>query len=262
MNQIEYLDDGFFDIRIGLWPHRWTLREAAELERQCLLAVRKEFPLWKDFLVQGQPRKMVRIDLDNQSEFTETILRLRRTHPRAKYHDIHSADYTADSAPSGIVTSNLFYNPSSERSMMPPWNISKLWMMSFFLVAHGKRPGGDDITLRFLYGIETHDRGFAPMLQLFERLISICNPEFIRFAQKKFDEVMWEADHRIGWLNYFSHPPLVEQVLKHPRARPFHKGVFLQLSDDPADMMDDAFAMAAFEYAQTLAPYWPPLLDG
>jgi hypothetical protein len=262
MTRLESTDDGFYDIRIGLWPRRWTLGEAAELERQCLLAVRNEFPLWQNFLVSGQPKKMAKVDLDNQQDFADTILRLRRTHPRASYYDKYSHDYTLDSAPTGIVTSNIFYNPSSKTSMMPPWDGRKLWMMSFFLIADDRRPGGDDITLRFLYGIEMHERGFAPMLQLFERLIPICSPEFIRFAQKKFDKVMWKADQRIGWLNYFSHPPLVEQVLKHPRARPFHKGAFLQLSDDPADMMDDAFAKAAFDYAQTLAPYWPPSLDG
>jgi hypothetical protein len=262
MTQIESNDDRDCDIYIGLWPHRWTLGEAAELERQCLLAVRNEFPIWQDFLVSGQPKKMAQVDLDNQQEFADTILRLRRTHPRANYHDKLSHSYTLESAPAGIVTSNIFYNPSSKTSMMPPWDGRKLWMISFFLVADDRRPAGQDITFTPLHGIEKQGDGFAPMLRLFEQLVLICSPEFIRFAQKKFDKVMWKADQRIGWLNYFSHPPLVEQVLKHPRARPFHKGAFLQLSDDPADMMDDAFAKAAFDYAQTLAPYWPPSLDG
>lgn len=88
------------------------------------------------------------------------------------------------------------------------------------------------------------------------------DPEYAAFMNVAMRQPFLDTRYRLGWLNYFSHPPLVKQVLKHPRAREFHKGVFLQLSDDPTDMMDEEFANAAFDYAQTLVSYWPPLLNG
>ena len=69
-----------------------------------------------------------------------------------------------------------------------------------------------------------------------------------------FDEVFWEADHRIGWLTYFSQPSLVEHLRDDPRSEPFREGIIVQLSDDPTDMMDDEFVRQGFEFAQSLVP--------
>lgn len=258
MTQYVIHDDSRSELRIGLWPHAWTIGEAADLERQCLLAVREEFPEWCDFIGSGYPKKYAQINLDDRNSFVETILKLRRTHPRGSFHDPDSHGYTEFSIPSlGATISNLFHNPSAKNPIMPPWDGKKLWSMTFYIISSGFRPGGDDITLSFVYGSEKFDDFFGRAARLFEKLIPICEPEFIRFSQLKFDKAFWKANNRIGWLNYFSHPPLVEQLLKHPRARPFFKGALLQLSDDPTDMMREDFIKDAFEYSRTLIPYWP-----
>lgn len=259
MTQSVIHDDSRSDLRIGLWPHAWTIGEAADLERQCLLAVREEFPEWNEFIGSGYPKKYAQFNLDDRNSFVETILKLRRTHPRGRFYDPDSQGYNEFSIPSylGSTTSNVFQNPSPKNPIMPPWDGKKLWSMSFSINNSGMRARGDDVTLQFVYGAEKFNAFFERAARLFEKLIPICEPEFIRFAQLKFDRAFWKASKRIGWLNYFSHPPLVEQLLKHPRARPFFKGAILQLSDDPNDMMCEDFINEAFEYSQTLIPYWP-----
>jgi hypothetical protein len=242
---------------------RRTLGDAARLQREILLAIRRLYPEWHEFLTKGEPRRLVPTQIHDEAQFIALMVKLRRTNWRANFHDELSDTYTEDSVPFLYTSMNSFWMPNPRKPDRPYENKTTAWNARFVL-------GSDEglyerITITPPHAFERRPDGVAPLVKLMEFVIERFDPENATFYNLKFLETFARPPNPIGllgWLNYFSYPLLVEQVLKHPRARPFHKGAFLQLSDDPTDMMDDAFAKAAFDYAQTLAPYWPPLLDG
>jgi hypothetical protein len=239
---------------------RRTLGDAARLQRDILLAIRRIYPEWHEFLTKGEPRRLVTTQIDDEAQFIDLMIKLRRTNWRAKFHDELSETYTENSVPFLFTSMNSFWMPNPRKPERPYEDKAKAWSASFGL---GQCESFyERISIYPPLAIEQRPGSLARLTELMEYAIGRFGPEHAMFTNQSTHQAFLDTPYRIGWLNYFSHPPLVEQVLKHPRARPFHKGVFLQLSDDPADMMDDAFAMAAFEYAQTLAPYSPPLLDG
>jgi hypothetical protein len=243
---------------------RRTLGDAARLQRDVLLAIRRLYPEWHEFLTKGEPRRLVLTQIDDETQFINLMINLRRTNWRAKFHDELSDSYTQESVPFLYTSMNSFWMPDPRKPDRPYENKAFAWSASFNL---GSGEGMyERISIDPPKAVEQRPHGGSNMIELMKYTIARFDSSDAIFYNRKFNEIFRNPPTRmsywLGWLNYFSHPPLVEQILKHPRGRPFHKGAFLQLSDDPADMMDDAFAKAAFDYAQTLAPYWPPLLSG
>lgn len=249
----------FPKLRIRIPSHRRTLGDAARLERDVLLILRDVFPEASEWIATGEPRKPVAIALGDEAAFIDTIVKLRRTGPRADFRDEASRFYTPDSVPHLYTTKNGYYTPSPRRPLSPHPDESISWSARFSL---GRAEAFyEQVEIFFPFAIG-ESRGEAVRVEmLFERLVQRTDPEDARYAIVNFDKPFWETNHRIGWLTYLSQPSLVEHLRADPRARPFHRGLILKLSDDPADMMDDNFVSRSFEFAQKLVPYWPAQLD-
>lgn len=245
-------------LRIRIPSHRRTLGDAARLERDVLLILRDVFPEADEWIGTGQKHKPVAIDFDNEAAFIETIVKLRQCSPRSDFPDPESLFYTAESIPNLLTTQNGYYTPNPRKPLRPHPDESVSWSVSFAL---GRSLGiYEHVIINFPYAIAQSKTETARARVLMERLVERLDPEDARFAIIHFDKAFWETHHRIGWLTYFSQAPLVDHLRGDSRAALFGKGIILQLSDDPADMMNDEFVRKSFEFAQTLVPHWPQQL--
>lgn len=245
-------------LRIRIPSHRRTLGDAARLERDVLLILREVFPEAGEWIGTGQKRKPVAIDFDDEAAFTDTIVKLRQCSPRSNFPDPDSLFYTAESIPNLLTTQNGYYTPNPRKPLRPHPKDSISWSVRFSL---GFRPGSyEHVEIRFPYAIAQSKTETARARVLMERLVERLDPEDARFAVVNFDKPFWKVQHRIGWLTYFSQAPLVDHLRGDPRAALFGKGIILQLSDDPADMMNDEFVAQSFAFAQALIPFWPQQL--
>lgn len=252
-------DPEYSDMWIRIPSHRRTLGDAARLERDVLLILRDVFPDAGEWIGNGQKDKLVAIDFDDAALFTDTIVKLRQCSPRSHFPDPDSLFYTAESVPNLYTTANGFYTPNPKKRLRPHPNESISWSVTFSLGS--SEQFYEHIHIHFPFAISQSREEAAKIERLLERLITLTNPEDARFAIMNFDKPFWKVDHRIGWLTYLSQPLLVTHLHSDPRARPFHHGVILKLSDDPRDMMNDDFVKRSFEFGQTLVPYWPPQLE-
>lgn len=258
---MNFLDDNASSVSVEFLDGIRTLEQAALLELEYLKLIVSIFPEWDQIFGRGEADKSFPITLEKES-FIGNVVKMRICSSNSDFRDLDSAHYTRDSIPNLYTTMNTFYRPGPKNPLTPHPDPACKWSVSFGTLGTHHLNDNAGIQLFFPLGIESRFDGIAKIIQLIEGSIRTLDPITVNYCTFKFNEKFWGTQNRIGWITYFSYPPLVEQILKHPRARPFHKGAFLQLSDDPADMMDDAFAKAAFDYAQTLAPYWPPLLSG
>ena len=238
-----------------------TLGSAARLERDIMLKVREIFPEWHEYLLQGEPKRLVPIKLDDQAAFIDLFVKMRRTHPLANYHDVDSATYTPDSIPNLYTSLSSFWMPHPKKPLKPYENKTIAWHSNFSLGGNG---GYELCEISPTLGIEKRPEGMRKVRELFEYCIERFDPFDANFKNWLFRKIALEnfsqihsLNRQIGFLNYFAHPPLVEHLLKDSRAEPFHKGVILQLSEDPYDMSNEQFIHSCSDFINSLAPYWP-----
>lgn len=245
-------------LQVRIPSHRRTLADAAKVQRDVLIILGDIFPDAREWIVAGEMRRLVTIDLSDETAFTATTVELRRTGKRSSFRDDESKYYTPESVPNLHTTMNDYYTPDPVRPLEPHDDDKISWSVSFVLGSSEEFYENIEIDFPNQVGKSREDSSRVRLLM--EKLVERLEPEDARYAVVHFDEVFWEADHRIGWLTYFSQPSLVEHLRDDPRSEPFGDGIIVQLSDDPADMMDDHFVKQGFEFAQRLVPYWPEQL--
>jgi hypothetical protein len=235
-----------------------TLRSAACLERDIMLKVREIFPEWHEFLLKGEPKRLVPVNLDNEEAFVDMFVKMRRTNALAQYHDVDSISYTPESVPNLFTCMTSFWMPHPKKPLKPYENKEIAWNSSFNL---GGRAGYERVEIIPTLAIETRPYGMQNIRSLFEYCIERFDPSNGGFWNTTFREIAWRVEPNISFLNYFSHTPLVDFLKNDSRAEAFHKGIILQLSPDPLDMSNETFIHSCQDFINSLAPYWPKKVE-
>ena len=171
-------------LRLRIPSHRRTLADAAKLQLDVLTILGDIFPDARDWIVAGEMRRLVTIDMSDEAAFTNTIVELRRTGKRSNFRDDDSQYYTPESVPNLHTAMNDYYTPDPIKPLKPHADDKTSWSVNFALGRHEEAYERIDVHFPNHVGKSREDSLRVRLLM--EKLIERLNPEDARYAAVHF----------------------------------------------------------------------------